>query len=94
MEISNYWRITVPYFCVPLPKKTFQRILYNIFHIFLSKNNLTSPKQSGFNPGDSCIKKLLWITHELYLNHLSMIVMFETHLKSLSRYGIKVSYNN
>ena len=30
---------------------------------YLLDNNLISPKQSGFRPGDSCINQLLSITH-------------------------------
>ena len=30
------------------------------------ENNLISPNQSGFKPGDSCINQLLSITHEIY----------------------------
>ena len=33
--------------------------------IFFSKNNLLSPNQSGFRPGDSCINQLLSINHEI-----------------------------
>ena len=29
-------------------------------------NNLVSPKQSGFKPGDSCINQLLSITHDIF----------------------------
>ena len=29
-------------------------------------NNLISPKQSGFKPGDSCINQLLSITHDIF----------------------------
>ena len=29
-------------------------------------NNLTSPKQSGFRHGDSCINQLLSITHDIF----------------------------
>ena len=36
-----------------------------MFKIFTS-NNLISPNQSGFKPGDSCINQLLSITHEIY----------------------------
>ena len=32
---------------------------------FLSKNNLLSPNQSGFRPGDSCINQVLSINHEI-----------------------------
>ena len=33
---------------------------------FFNENNLISPKQSGFKPGDSCIDQLRSITHEIY----------------------------
>ena len=33
---------------------------------FFTENNLISPNQSGFKPGDSCINRLLSITHEIY----------------------------
>ena len=33
---------------------------------FLFENNLVSPNQSGFKPGDSCINQLLSITHEIF----------------------------
>ena len=33
---------------------------------FFTENTLISPNQSGFRPGDSCVKKLLNITHEIY----------------------------
>ena len=32
---------------------------------FFSKNNLLSPSQSAFRPGDSCINQLLSINHEI-----------------------------
>ena len=32
---------------------------------FFTESNLISPNQSGFRPGDSCVKKLLAITHEI-----------------------------
>ena len=33
---------------------------------FFNENNLISPKQSGFKPGDSCIDQIRSITHEIY----------------------------
>ena len=32
---------------------------------FFSENDLISPKQSGFRPGDSCINQLLSIAHKI-----------------------------
>ena len=33
---------------------------------FFTSNNLISPNQSRFKPGDSCINQLLSITHKIY----------------------------
>ena len=33
---------------------------------FFIENDLISPNQLGFKPGDSCINQLLAITHEIY----------------------------
>ena len=33
---------------------------------FFTSNNLISPNQPGFKPGDSCISQLLSITHEIH----------------------------
>ena len=34
-------------------------------YVFLTKNDLLSPNQSGFRSGDSCINQLLSINHEI-----------------------------
>ena len=44
----------------------FERILYNSLFNFLDQNDLISPAQAGFQPGDSCINQLLSITLEIY----------------------------
>ena len=36
-----------------------------MFTLF-TENNLISPNQSEFRPGDSCINQLLAVTHEIY----------------------------
>ena len=46
--------------------KIFEKILYNNMYEFITENNLISPNQRGFKPGDSCINQLLFITHEIY----------------------------
>ena len=33
---------------------------------FFYCNNLISPNQSGFRPGNSCVNQLIAITHEIY----------------------------
>ena len=60
--VKNYRPISL----LPMCGKIFERILYNSLFNFLNQNDLISPAQSGFKPGDSCINQLLSITHEIY----------------------------
>ena len=60
--VKNYRPISL----LPMCGKMFERILYNSLFNLLNQNDLISPAQSGFKPGDSCIKQLLSITHEIY----------------------------
>ena len=46
-----------------------------MFKFFL-ENELISPNQSGFKPGDSCINQLLAILMK-YTNHLTMALKLE-----------------
>ena len=60
--VKNYRPISL----LPTCGKIFERILYNSFFNFLNQNDLISPAQPGFKPGDSWINQLLSITHEIY----------------------------
>ena len=60
--MKNYRPISL----LPVAGKIFERILYNNMYEFFTENNLISPSQPGFKPGDSCINQLLSITHEIY----------------------------
>ena len=40
--------------------------MYNSLYDYFIKNGLISSKESGSKLGDSCINKLLSITHEIY----------------------------
>ena len=60
--VKNYCPVSL----LPMCGKIFERILYNSLFDFLNQNDLISPAQSGFKPGDSCINQLLSITHEIY----------------------------
>ena len=51
---------------LPVAGKIYERILYNNIYEFFTENNLRSPNQSDFKPGDSCINQLLSITHKIY----------------------------
>ena len=52
----------------PAAGKKFERILCNNMYEFFTENNLISPNQSGFKPGNSCISQLLSITHDKSFN--------------------------
>ena len=61
-SLKNYRPISSVRIC----RKIFGRIIYNEMFTFFTENNLISPNQSGFRPGDSCVNQLLAITHEIY----------------------------
>ena len=54
-----------PVSLLPVCGKVFELLLYNNMFSFFSENDLISPKQSGFRPGDSCTNQLLSIAHEI-----------------------------
>ena len=54
------------YALVPICRKIFGKLIFNEMFKFFIENELISPNQSGFKPGDSCINQLLAITHEIY----------------------------
>ena len=59
---SNYRPISLLCIC----SKIYEKIVFDAMYKFLSENNLLSPNQSGFRPGDSTINQLLAITTEIY----------------------------
>ena len=44
----------------------FLSVIFNEMFTVFTENNLVSPNQSGFRPGDSFVNQLLDITHEIY----------------------------
>ena len=60
--VKNYCSILL----LPIFGKIFERLIYNKLFNFFQENNLISPNQCGFEPGDSCTNQLLTITHEIY----------------------------
>ena len=61
-NLKNYRPVSV----LPICGKMFKRLYLMNVKVFFLDNNLLSPNQSGFKPGDSCINQLLSITHEIY----------------------------
>ena len=60
--LKNYRTISL----LPICSKIFESLIYNEMFTFLTENNLISPNQSGFRPGDSCVNQLLAITNKIY----------------------------
>ena len=86
--IKNYRPVSLLLVC----GKVFERLLYNIFFFFLSENDLISPRQSGFRPGDSCTNQLLSIAHKILsaFDHGHEVgVSFSIYLKRLIEFGMK-----
>ena len=67
--VKNYRPISL----LPICGKVFERLIYDKLFSFFQENNLTSPNQSGFKPGDSCTNQLLAITHEIYTSLFSIV---------------------
>ena len=61
-NIKNYRPVSL----LPICSKIFERIIYDNMLKYFLDNNLITPKQSGFRPGDSCINQLLSITHDIF----------------------------
>ena len=61
-NLKNYCPISL----LSIVGKIFENVFYNNMYEFFAKNNLISPNQSDFKPGDSCINQLLSITHEVH----------------------------
>ena len=60
--LENYRPVSL----LPICDKSFEKLIFNEMFMFFNENNLISPKQSGFKPGDSCLNQLISITHEIY----------------------------
>ena len=60
--LENYRPVSL----LPICGKVFERLIYNSLFEYFIQNDLISPYQSGFKPGDSCTNQLISITHEIY----------------------------
>ena len=58
-NLKNYCPISL----LPVAGKIFERILHNNMYIFFTENNLLSPNQSGFKPGEWNFG-ILWMEFE------------------------------
>ena len=56
-----------PHSLLPICGKIFERLIFNEMFRFFISNNLISPNQWDFKPGDSSINQLLSVTLEIYI---------------------------
>ena len=55
-----------PISLLPLCGKIFEKLVFDCIYEHLAENQLITPNQSGFRPGDSTINQLLYITHSIH----------------------------
>ena len=60
--LKNYRSISL----FPVCGKIIEKLIFNEMFKFFIANDLISPNQSGFEPGDSCINQLLSAIHDIY----------------------------
>ena len=61
-DIQNYRPISL----LPICGKIFENIIFDNLYRYIFSNKLISDRQSGFRKGDSTIKQLISITHDIY----------------------------
>ena len=59
---TNYRPISL----LPIFGKVFEKLIYDSIYRYLYENDILTPHQSGFRPGDSKVNQVLAITHKIY----------------------------
>ena len=59
---ENYRPISL----LPVCGKIFEKVIFDTMYRHFTDNQLLTPNQSGFRPGDSTINQLLYITQKIY----------------------------
>ena len=59
---KNYRPISL----LPIREKICEKLMIDAIYEHLCANQLLTPNQSGFRPGDSTVNQLLSITHQIY----------------------------
>ena len=60
--VTNFRPISL----LPICGKIFEKLIYDNLYTYIYGNNFISDKQSGYRKGDSTVKQLISITHEIY----------------------------
>ena len=61
-NVKNYGPVSL----LPIFGKIFERLIYIRMYSFFIENNLISPNEPSFKPGDSFINQLLSIIHDIH----------------------------
>ena len=91
--LNNYQPLSL----LPISSKILEQLVFNEMFGFFVENDLISQHQSGFKPGDSCINKLLSITHEIYQlfdEGFDVCSVFLNNLRPLIKYSTMVLFSN
>ena len=88
--LNNYRPVSL----LPICGKVFERLIYNSLFEYFIENDLISPNQSGFKPGDSCTNQLISIKHEIYQSFDDGVEVRGVFLKLLTKFGIIVLFTN
>ena len=59
---KNYQSVSL----LPICGKVFERLICNSLFEYFIENDLNSPNESSFKPGDSRKEELIYIMHEIY----------------------------
>ena len=60
--IQNYRPVSL----LPIFGKIFEKLIFDKLYLYIFSNNFIDDRQSGYRHGDSTVKQLLSITHEIY----------------------------
>ena len=60
--MKNYRPISL----LPICGKLFEKLIFDNLYNYVFSNNFISDKQSGYRRGDSTVKQLISITHEIH----------------------------
>ena len=93
-ESSHLKKNYRPISLLPICGKIFEKIIFDAIYDHLCKNQLLTPKQSGFRPGDSIVNQLIAITQQIPLlkNFLPMKHGILISLRPLTKYGTRGSF--
>ena len=91
--LKNYRPVSLLSIC----GKVSEGLIYNSLFEYFIPNDLISPNQSGFKPGDLCTNQLISITHEIYQffdDGFEVRGVFLDISKVLTKFGIMVLFIN